>query len=136
MKQSDKLKKIIRKIVKEEVGKAVKEVITEMKQQSISSNNPVKPKKYTSNRILNDILNETKGGVPQGKEDYPKMSGETYTTDKMSDILNKSYDGTMNDDQMVASTGANPEAVPNHINDALTKDYSKLMNTIINKDKE
>ena len=40
--KSDKLKLFIRKIVREEVAMAIHEVITELKQPSLSSNQPKK----------------------------------------------------------------------------------------------
>ena len=76
MTKSNKIKTVIRKIVREEVAMAIQEVITELKQPtSLSSNQSkkqvknkrvVENKQYTSNTVLNDILNETVGGISKG----------------------------------------------------------------------
>ena len=41
----------------------------------------------------------------------------------------------MTGDQMVESMGVSPETVPDHVTDALTKDYSQLMKTMDKKKK-
>ena len=130
------LKTMIREIVREEVRMELRSYLKEFKKKqtklverpTIKKQIKKSSQKYTNNSVINEILNET-----ANTDDWKTLGNDPYTTSNMSDILNKSYDGTMNDDQMVASTGANPEAVPNHINDALTKDYSKLMKTIEKK---
>ena len=56
-----KKKKTIRQIVREEVAMAIHEVIDELKQPSLSSQEqPIQEKKnFSQNSVLNDVLNET-----------------------------------------------------------------------------
>ena len=47
-----------------------------------------KPVRYTSNESLNNILNETAGGIPQdGKEEYPSMGGGAFDTSRIPELL-------------------------------------------------
>ncbi len=130
------LKTMIREIVREEVRMELRTYLKEFKKkQTKLVERPTRKKQikkssqnYTNNPMLNEILNETANA-----DDWKTLGDDTFTTSNMSDILNKSYGGAMNDDQMITSTGANPETVPDHISNALTKDYSKLMKTIEKK---
>ena len=128
MTKSNKIKTVIRKIVREEVAMAIQEVITELKQPtSLSSNQSkkqvknkrvVENKQYTSNTVLNDILNETVGGISKGgKESYPTMGG---------DIMNDDVESS-NADKIVGA-GA-PEQIKNLFN----KDYSGILKKSIEK---
>ena len=140
MKKSD-FKLMVRKIVREEVAMAIQEVITELKQpnQRVSQPKPkkkiVEKKSYTSNSILNDVLNET------ANDEWKTMGGGTYDSSRAGEVLASSYGDMMNDrvkpsgDQVVASMGANPNSVPDDVKNALTRDYSDLMK-VINKDKK
>ncbi len=89
MTKSDQLKQIIREIVHEEIQKELpnlipsvlseiltgKKTISEkheaedffssIKKEDNSSKQPKPPKKYSTNPLINQILNETEGGVPQ-----------------------------------------------------------------------
>tara|TARA_Y100000310_G_C20387419_1_gene671117 strand:+ start:79 stop:504 length:426 start_codon:yes stop_codon:yes gene_type:complete len=130
------LKTMIREIVREEVRMELRSYLKEFKKkQTKLVERPTRKKqikkqsqKYTNNSVLNKVLNET-----ANSEDWKTLGDEPFTTGNMSDILNKSYDGRMSDDQMIASTGANPESIPDHVSNALTKDYSELMKTIEKK---
>ena len=139
--------KILRKVVREEVQRAVKEVLTEqtvsdkkvidhgMSLQRIaeSPNNPYSPrakkKQFTKNSMLNDILNETAAtgdfrsmmdGPAVTQEDWPSM-GDTRTS------------------QMVQPQGINGEQVDTSKPDVqtamtnITKDYSGLMKALDQK---
>ena len=63
-KKKTDMRTVIRKIVREEVAMAIQEVITELKQPQ-QPTKPLTPKKrtqnsqFTSNKVLNDVLNET-----------------------------------------------------------------------------
>ena len=146
MKKSE-LKVLIREIVREEVRIELRSFLKESKmnkkKQSISQ--PKKKNKngginYTKNKVLNELLNET----AHSPEDWETMGGETFTTDSMQSILNKSYGGMMNggekatpnvmDDEMLVNSGVkNRDAIPEHITKALTRDYSDLMKHIDKK---
>tara|TARA_B100001769_G_C22003165_1_gene539054 strand:- start:104 stop:520 length:417 start_codon:yes stop_codon:yes gene_type:complete len=124
-----KTKKTIRQIVREEVAKAIHEVITELKQPTQSQPQPkkiVEKKSYTNNSVLNEVLNET-----AASEDWKTMGGGVYDSNRAGDVLSSQYGDLMTDkpsgEQMVASMGVDPNKVDNSVKDALTKDYSALM---------
>ena len=97
-----------------------------------------KPVRYTSNEPLNKILNETKGGIPQdGKEEYPTMGGGTFDTSRMSELLGygKSDEGKRNVSavETIKKAGVSVDDVPDHVTNALTRDYRDLMKAIDKK---
>ena len=108
----------------------------------------VKPKKeinYTSNKALNKVLNETVGGVPQGESgEYPTMGGGVYDTSKINDVLGGAS-GLGNTAQSkeikreiaavdsIKRAGVSVDQVPDHVTNALTRDYSDVMKAINNK---
>ena len=116
-----------------------------------------KPKKevhYTSNEALNKVLNETVGGVPQGEggsppvtgyEDYPTLSGEVFDSSKINDVLVGSPAGAPTTEtakqrkrdigavQTIKNARVNVDQVPDHVQDALTRDYSEVMKAIDQK---
>ena len=131
MKKSD-FKLMIRKIVREEVAMAIQEVITELKQptQQVFQPKPkkkmVEKKSYTSNSILNDVLNET------ANDEWQTMGNGTYTSNKMNDVLRGQYGDMMNGGNVnvAPQTDINDRPVtnvPDHLMDAFTKDYSKTL---------
>ena len=107
-----------------------------------------KPKKevnYTSNKALNKVLNETVGGVPQGDgSGYPAMGGGTYDTSKINDVL-AGATGLGNTTESreikreiaavdtIKKAGVSVDQVPDHVTNALTRDYSDVMKAIDNK---
>ena len=117
----------------------------------------VKPKKeinYTSNETLNKILNETAGGVPQGEgggpqvggyEDYSTLSGEVFDSSKINDVLAGSPAGAPTSEatkqkkrdigavQTIKNARVNVDQVPDHVQNALTRDYSAVMKAIDQK---
>ena len=141
--------KILRKVVREEVQRAVKEVLTEqtvsdkkvidhgMSLQRIaeSPNNPYSPrakkKQFTKNSMLNDILNET-----AATGDFKSMmEGPAVTQDEWPTM------GSPRTSQMVQPTaqGINGEQVDTSKPDVqttmanITKDYSGLMKAMDQK---
>ena len=147
MKQSE-LKIMIREIVREEVRMELRKFLKETKinaRKKVTSRKVVKTKPvireqqkatYSTNKILNEVLNET---AHDGA--WQQMGDEPYTTENMSSVLQNSYAGVMNGsneisgDQTVASMGVNPDKVPDHVKNALTKDYSSFMKKVADKDK-
>ena len=108
----------------------------------------VKPKKevhYTSNESLNKVLNETVGGVPQGESgEYPTMGGGVFDSSKINQILAR--ETGLGDTESVKEkkreiaavdsikkAGVSVDQVPDHVTNALTKDYSKVMKAIDQK---
>jgi len=115
-----KIHTVIRKIVREEVAAAINEVITELKQPSLSSKrvkseSKLEKKSFSSNSVLNDVLNET------AKSEEWKSMGETYDSSKMNEVMSSQYGELLNNktDNTVSVDGNTPEF--------LTKDYSKLV---------
>ena len=117
-KKKPNIKTIIRQIVREEVAMAIKEVITELKQPSESQPQPkkiVEKKSYTSNSVLNDVLNET---AQDG--DWKTLGGGEFTSDRMNELIGKQYGGMMNTTQQVPSSDP--------MSQFLNKDYREVLN--------
>jgi hypothetical protein len=116
-----------------------------------------KPKKevhYTSNETLNKVLNETVGGVPQGEggapqvggyEEYPTLGDGVFDSSKINDVLAGSPAGAPTSEvakqkkrdigavQTIKNARVNVDQVPDHVQDALTRDYSAVMKAIDEK---
>jgi len=138
------LVKIIQEVVRIEVKKQVKHIfITEEKSTSLKSlTRPVRKKKvvkkresvqYTENQTLNDILNETVGLNEKSQEmdEYPTMGGGAFDSTRASELLGYGGDKQTQREvgavQTMKEAGVTSNQVPEHVQDALTKDYSKLM---------
>ena len=136
--KSNKLVSLIKEVVKQEVKKQITDIL--INETNIPKTKPVvkkkvKEQKFTDNPTLNQILNET----AQQKEEYPTLGGGTFDSSRMTEMLGY---GSLGNDEVkrevaAASTlksgGINPEAAPEHLKDALTRDYSGLMKAIDKK---
>ena len=120
--KSDKLKIYIRKMVREEVAMAIHEVITEMtKPSQPKPSQPRKPNKqrfvekqtYSTNSILNDVLNETAQTAVLEEGNNPLS--------KMNDVMQSSYGDMMN------GTADVPAEDTSGMGQFLNKDYSKVL---------
>ena len=125
----------------------VSKTITEKDIKEPIRKKQVKPKKevhYTSNETLNKILNETVGGVPQGEGGYETMGGGTYDSSRMNELLAR--ETGLGDTETVKEkkreiaavdtikkAGVSVDQVPDHVTDALTRDYSAVMKAIDQK---
>ena len=91
MKKKTTTRKTIRQIVREEVAKAIHEVIDELKQPSLSSTGQpiVEKKNFSSNSVLNDVLNETANG------DWKTLGGGEFTSDRMNELVGGQYGDMM-----------------------------------------
>ena len=155
MKKSE-LVLLIEAIVRKEVRKQVNTIFisegirsikkngklnTESENVKFTTKPEVRKKKkvnYTSNESLNNILNETAGGLPQdGKEEYPTMGGGAFDTNRMSELLGygKSDEGKRNVGavETIKKAGVSVDDVPDHVTNALTRDYSDLMKAMNKK---
>ena len=124
-KKKPNIKTIIRQIVREEVAMAIKEVITELKQPIESQPQPkkiVEKKSFTSNSVLNDVLNET---AQDG--DWKTMGGGTFDSSKMNDVMSGQYGDMMNSNPNV------PVSVDGQTPDFLKKDYRAIMKAVDKK---
>ena len=118
MKKSNDLSVMLRKIISEEVSKAVRKEFVQFVQLLNEKKKPVRrkkkpiteksirdmakrivpkePKSYTKDPVLNEILNNTQGGVPQdgqmtapqptGQEEWPTMGGGTFDKNSMANL--------------------------------------------------
>ena len=128
-KKKPNIKTIIRQIVREEVAMTIKEVIAELR-QPIQTTKPMTPKKptqnssFTSNKILNDVLNET---AQDG--DWKTMGGGEFTSDRMNEIVGRNYGDMMNQQ---------PQAVPSSdpMSQFLNKDYREVLDKAEQKQKQ
>ena len=123
-KKKPNIKTIIRRIVREEVAMAIKEVITELKQPTQSKPQPkkiVEKKSYTNNSVLNDVLNET---AQDG--DWKTLGGGEFTSDRMNELVGRNYGDMMN---------TSPQQVPSSdpMSQFLNKDYSQVLEKSIEK---
>ena len=146
-KKKTNVRTMIRQIVREEVAMAINEVITELKQPTQQVSQPkskkkivestVPYKKYTENSVLNDMLNET-----AQSEEWERMGGGTYTSDRMNEVVSSQYgdlmgdSGEVNPDAMVASMGVDPNQVDDSVKNIFTKDYRSLMKKVDEKAKQ
>ena len=128
-------KSTLRAMVREEVAVAIQEVITELREPILEK----KPKKkkvirekqhFTSNKVLNDVLNET----AYGGDEWETLGGETFDSSKMNGVLKGQYAEMMNGDTptKVPQTDTegrpvNPNGISDTLMDNLTKDYSKTL---------
>ena len=128
-KKKPNIKTIIRQIVREEVAMAIQEVITELK-KPIKVEKPMTPKKrtqnssFTSNKILNDVLNET---AQDG--DWKTLGGGEFTTERMNDIVGQNYGDMMNNNA--------PSVNPNDpMSQFLNKDYRQVLQKVEDADRK
>ena len=142
------LVKIIQEVVRREVQKEVKKLFIKENKSSLKSLAP-KPKKVTKpiqkkefvkgNDALNDVLNETIGLSKGDSEfdEYPTMGGGTFDTSRMTELLGYGQTDEVKRDMVAVDTikkaGMSVDQVPDHVTNALTKDYSKLMKALDKK---
>ena len=111
-------RKTIRQIVREEVAMAIQEVITELKQPTQSQPKKIVEKKsFTSNSVLNDVLNET---AQDGE--WKTLGGSEFTTDRMNELVGGQYSDMMNKN---TSQQKVPSSDP--MSQFLNKDYSEVL---------
>ena len=123
-KKKPNIKTIIRQIVREEVAMAVKEVITELRQPTQSKPQPkkiVEKKSFTSNSVLNDVLNETAAG-----EEWKTLGGGEFTSDRMNELVGGQYGNMMNSTpQQVPSSDPMAQFVNKNYSEVLKKSEEK-----------
>mgnify|MGYP003112399356 FL=1 len=141
------LVKIIQEVVRREIKKEINEIF--IREQKTSSNEkladvipygqtePKEQVKYTKNKSLNDVLNETVGLSKKQDSEYPTMGGGTFDSSRMSELMGYGQTEEVRRDMVAVDTlkkaGKSVNDVPEHVTNALTKDYSKLMKAIDKK---
>ena len=150
----NKLRNIIELVVRKEVKKQLSEIfINEEKEiklaETISTSKPKKvinkPKKqYTKDKALNEVLNNTKPLGSQEQEDWPTLGGGVLGSDNMAEVLgygdlgkgqNKEKAREMAAVDTIKKQGVSVDAVPEGVQNALTRDYSGLMKAMDKKKK-
>ena len=127
-KKKTNIKTIIRQIVREEVAMAIKEVITELNKPIESQPQPkkiVEKKSFTSNSVLNDVLNET-----AQDDGWKTMGGGQYTSDRMNEVIGKNYGDMMNGTQPVPSSDPMSQFLNKNYSEVLEKSIEKSKNKI------
>jgi hypothetical protein len=134
--KTSKLVSLIKEVVKQEVKKQVTDILINEtnipKTKSVVKRKKVKEQKFTDNPTLNKILNET----AQQQEEYPTLGGGTFDSSRATELLGY---GSLGNDEIkrevaaagtMKGAGMNPEAAPEHLKNALTRDYTDLMKAI------
>ena len=127
-KKKPNIKTIIRQIVREEVAMVIKEVITELKQPTQSQPQPkkiVEKKSFTTNSVLNDVLNET-----AQDEEWKTMGDGKFDSTRMNELVGRQYGDMMN------SNPNTPVTVDGQTADFLKKDYSAVVKKGLEIDKQ
>ena len=138
------LHKIIQEAVRKEVKKQMNEIF--IKEETSSKLIDIVPKvselkkevQYTKNKSLNKVLNETVGLSKSKKEfeEYPTLGDGTFDRSRMTELLGYGKSEEVKRNMVAVDTlqkaGKSVNDVPEHITNALTKDYSKLMK-VMNK---
>ena len=145
--------KIIELVVRKEVKKQMTEIFINDKEEiklaeTISKPKPKvkqKPKKqYTKNKTLNEGLNNTKPLGASETDEYPTLGGGVLGSDNVAEVLgygdlgmgqNKEKAREMAAVDSIKKAGVSVDAVPEDVQNALTRDYSGLMKAINNKKK-
>ena len=145
--------KIIELVVRKEVKKQMTEIfINDEKEISLSEtiskptpNRVIKKKskkQYTKNTALNEVLNNTKPLGQQETDEYPTLGGGVLGSDNMAEELgygdlgrgqNKERAREMAAVDSIKKAGVSVDAVPEGVQNALTRDYSGLMKAINKK---
>ena len=142
------LVKIIQEVVKREVQKEVKKIFIKeqvseeptIEMKSIVEE-PKEQVKYTKNQSLNKVLNETVGlSKSQSQtEAYPTLGGGAFDTNRMTELLGYGKTEEVQRDMVAADSlrkaGKSVNDVPEHVTNALTRDYSDLMKAMDKKGK-
>ena len=138
--KSNKLVSLIKEVVKQEVKKQITDILISEtnipKETPVVKKKKVKEQKFTDNSVLNKILNET----AQQKEEYSTLGGGTFDSSRMTEMLgygsglgNKEVKREVAAASTLQSAGMNPDDAPEHLKNALTRDYSGLMKAIDKK---
>jgi hypothetical protein len=139
------LVRIIQEVVRKEVKKEVQKIF--IKEETSSNLKDIVPKvsepkeetHFTTNKSLNKVLNETVGLSKTGKssDEYPTVGGGAFDTNRMSELMGYGKSEEVQRDMVAVDTlqkaGKSVNDVPEHVTNALTRDYSDLMKAMDNK---
>ena len=154
--------KIIERVVRKEVKKQMNAIfikedssssLTELVSKSLPEKkfkDPIRKEynvgkkeeiKYTKNKTLNKVLNETVGLGKGDMDEYPTMGGGVYDSNKVTEVAMKSgefgnsgeFKRELGAAMTAKSIGVSLDKVPESTMKALTRDYSGLMKAINKK---
>ena len=138
-------KEVKRIFINESSSMKLSAAIPKVKSNKVVSTKKIlqKPKKkyveYTKNDSLNKVLNETVGGIPQGDseapqvegyEEYPTLTGEVFDSGRVDELASGGDVQRQRDIaavQTVKEKGLNVGDVPEDLMNALTKDYTEIL---------
>ena len=137
--KSNKLVSLIKEVVKQEVKKQITDILINEtnipKAKPVIKKKKVKEQQFTSDPTLNKILHET-----AQQEEYPTLGGGTFDSSRMTEMLgygsglgNKEVKREVAAASTLQSAGMTPDSAPEHLTNALTRDYSGLMKAIDKK---
>ena len=135
------IQEAVRREVKKEVGKIFIKEESSSKLSDIipEASEPKEEKQYTKNEALNKVLNETVGLSKSEKQtgEYPTLGGKTFDSSRMNQLMAYGKSEEVKRDMVAVDTlqkaGKSVNDVPEHVTNALTKDYSSLMKAIDKK---
>jgi hypothetical protein len=145
------VRKEIKTNVKKQVNMAVRKQLTEIfidkgkdsfvEDNSLLDENVTRPKpnpkrkleNYVEDPVLNQILNETNGGVPS--DEYETLGGGVFDRSRMAELTGLTGQVGTDDEtkrniaaaHTLKSMGTTSEEVPEALSNALTRDYSALV---------
>ena len=139
------LMKIITEVVRKEVQKEVKKIF--IKEETSNKlidiipkvSKPKQENHYTDNETLNKVLNETVGLSKKNTEfdEYPTVGGRAFDSSRVTELMGYGKPDEVKRDMAAVDTlrkaGKTTKDVPEHITNALTRDYSSLMKALDNK---
>ena len=139
------LMKIITEVVRKEVQKEVKKIF--IKEETSNKlidiipkvSKPKQENHYTDNETLNKVLNETVGLSKKQTEfdEYPTVGGRAFDSSRVTELLGYGKPDEVKRDMAAVDTlrkaGKTTKDVPEHVTNALTRDYSDLMKSMSKK---
>ena len=147
-----KLKNIIELVVRKEVKKQMTEIFINDKEEIKLSEVISKPKpkakkrivkkQYSKNTTLNEVLNNTNPLGKSQQDEYPSLGGGVLGSDNMAEVLGYGNLGGVQNKEMaremaavdtIKKQGVSVDAVPEGVQNALTRDYSGLMKAMDKK---
>ena len=137
--------KIITEVVRKEVKKEVQKIF--IKEETSNRLSDIVPEvserketvHYTKNKSLNDVLNETVGLPKSDRQqgEYPTLGGGAFDSSRMSELMGYGKPEEAKRDMVAVDSlqkaGVRVDQVPEHLTNALTRDYSSLMKAIDKK---
>ena len=135
-------KKMIREVIREELDYKFSRLSKELKEVVVKSNTNDLNKARThttQDTSLKNMMNDSSGtdsNVPitKGNASVPKTSNNVLNALLEETAQSDDWKTVQGSGQEVQSVQDNTEALPNHLAEALTKDYSAMLKSVEEKD--